>query len=259
MKPFILALLLFSSAFTWAGDALKIFTLQHRFAEDLIPQISPLVGQNGTVTGINNQLIVRADEQMLIEIEKVVQQLDTARVNRRITVASDQHSTGQSSVVDANGRIIIGNRSRGNVNIDIDNRRTSRRQSAQQFINVLDGERAFIRVGQLVPFSQDWLVLTRRYAQYYRTTNWVDVSTGFAVRPRSIGNQVELEITPRISQLNSRNFIDFNTLSTTVRIGIGEWVDIGSLMQTKDEVSRKILGYADRYNTSDQSLKVKVD
>jgi len=86
-----------------------------------------------------------------------------------------------------------------------------------------------------------------------------DVSTGFAVRPRTIGNQVELEITPRISQLNSRNFIDFNTLSTTVRVGVGEWIDIGSLMQTKDEVSRKILGAADSYSTSDQSLKVKVD
>lgn len=262
MKRYLVAavtLLLCLGLSAQAEEVFKIFTLNHRFANDLIPIVSPMVGKTGTVTGVNNQLIVRAEAQNMAHIEKIVAELDQARTNRRITVASNQNSQIQSATIDTNGRIVIGNRTRGNVNVDIDNRRTRRRQSAQQFINVLDGERAFIRVGQLVPFTQEWLALTRNYAQYYQTTDWVDVSTGFAVRPRTIGNQVELEITPRISQLNSRNVVDFNTLSTTVRIGIGEWVDIGSLMQTNDDVSRKILGYRDRYSSQSQSLKVKVD
>ncbi|MDE0925629.1 MAG: hypothetical protein OR997_00845 [Methylophilaceae bacterium] len=45
--------------------------------------------------------------------------------------------------------------------------------------------------------------MTRRYIQVDRITDWLEVSTGFAVRPRTIGNQVELEVTPRIASLNS--------------------------------------------------------
>jgi len=46
--------------------------------------------------------------------------------------------------------------------------------------------------------------MTRRYIQVDRIIDWLEVNTGFAVRPRTIGNQVELEVTPRIASLNSQ-------------------------------------------------------
>jgi hypothetical protein len=59
----------------------------------------------------------------------------------------------------------------------------------------------------------------------------VDFATGFAVRHRSIGNQIELAITPRIAQLNARGFIDFETLTTTVHVTKVEWLNISDIMQ----------------------------
>ncbi len=124
---------------------------------------------------------------------------------------------------------------------------------------MLDGERAFIRVGQLVPFTQEWVTITRQYIQVDRLTDWQEVVTGFAVRPRTLGNEVELEITPRIARLNNQGFIDFEELTTVIRVPLGNWVDMGGTMQQNDEVSRKILGNQRSASQQNSSLSVKVD
>jgi type II secretory pathway component GspD/PulD (secretin) len=262
--PFTLLLLALSSA---VHAELKIFTLQHHLASDLISTIAPLVGQDGAVTGMSNQLIVRATPEQMREIETIVNQLDTERVNRKITVSTNQLSNTETQRIEANGNLKKGSVSIGNdhyslpntVNIDLENNQRRSHQNAQQFINVLDGERAFIRVGTIVPYTQDWIVMTQHYVQVANTTSWQEISTGFAVRPRTIGDEVELEITPRIAKQNTNQFIDFEELTTVVRVHLGEWVDIGGTMQNRDDVSRKILGYAAMQSSKNTSLNIKVE
>jgi type II secretory pathway component GspD/PulD (secretin) len=265
-KTLFTGLLLFSFSAS-AFAELKIFTLQHHFANDLISTISPLVGSDGAVTGMNNQLIVRATPEQMREIEALVTQLDTERINRKITVRSSQSSNINNQRIEANGKIkmgkiIVGNdqsRPSNTVNIDLDNQQNRTSQNTQQFINVLDGERAYIRAGAIVPYTQDWASITRHYVQVVSTTDWQEISTGFAVRPRTIGNQVELEITPRIAKLNTNQFIDFEALSTVIKVNLGEWVDIGGTMQQKDDVSRKILGSTSLNLNKNSTLIIKVD
>jgi hypothetical protein len=144
-------------------------------------------------------------------------------------------------------------------NIDIENSSRNTQKNSNQFINVLDGERAFIRLGHIVPFTQEWVTMTRRYIQVDRLTDWREVAIGFAVRPRTLGNEVELEITPRIARINNQGFIDFEELTTVIRTPLGSWVDIGGSMQQNDEVSRKILGIQGNSSQQETSLSVKVD
>ncbi len=265
------------SASVFAETEFKIISLQHRFASDLLPTITPMVGLDGTATGMNNQLILRAQPERMREIEALIEKLDAARVNRRITVSNSLQQNSQSSNTEASGTVIIDTgildtgRS-GNVTISntrrtqsnggrviVERNTSSTRQTGNQFINVLDGERAFISSGQIVPFTQEWVSITRRYVQIERITDWREVTTGFAVRPRTVGNQVELEITPRISSMNQQGFIDFNELSTVVSLSLGEWLDIGGTMQNKDEISRKILGSQSVSNSQNSRLLIKVD
>jgi type II secretory pathway component GspD/PulD (secretin) len=124
---------------------------------------------------------------------------------------------------------------------------------------VVDGEHAFIHVGESVPFTQEWVVLTRRYVSAQKTTEFVDVTTGFAVHPRSIGNQIELEVTPRIAKLNQGVVIDFEELSTVVLINKGEWLDLGGIMQQKDDVSRAILSKQTGNQEQNNQLMIRVD
>jgi type II secretory pathway component GspD/PulD (secretin) len=262
----LLSLSLFATT-TFAETAFKIFTLQHRFASDLLPVVGQMVGADGTASGIDNQLIIRAQPERMREIEALVAQMDTVRINRKITVSTNSIAQSQRERTEASGnvrmgKVTIGNdrRARQNTgNIDIERNSSNTQQNSNQFINVLDGERAFIRVGQLVPFTQEWVTITRRYIQVDRFTDWQEVATGFAVRPRTLGNEVELEITPRIARMNNQGFIDFEELTTVIRTPLGSWVDIGGTMQQNDEVSRKILGIQISTSQQKYSLNVKID
>lgn len=254
---------------SFAASEFKIITLQHRFAEDLLPTIQPLVGADGTVSGIQNQLIIRATPEKMAEIEQVIATLDVARQNLKIIVSRQNNQQIERDSVNVSGRKRIGNVEIGTrrfprnaadgLQVDIDSNQSITRNSSLQYINVVDGERAFIHVGESVPFTQEWVTLTRRYTSVQRTTEFVDVTTGFAVRPRSIGNQIELEITPRIAKLNQSGFIDFEELSTVVRVKRGEWLDLGGIMQQKDDVSRAILSKQNSSQTLNNQLLIQVE
>ncbi|MGQ0441930.1 MAG: secretin N-terminal domain-containing protein [Methylophilaceae bacterium] len=266
IKKLGLIFILFSFS-ALAETEFKIITLQHRFAADLLPIIQPMVGEDGTATGIDNQLILRASAVRMLQIEQTITQLDIARINRKITVRTSHDTQSQQDLTEANanvriGRATINNNRRVPPNsgrIDIERNSSNISQNSQQFIQVIDGERAFIRVGQIVPLTQEWVTITQRYVQIDRITDWREISTGFAVRPHTIGNQIELEITPRIARLNHQGFIDFEELTTILRVSLGDWLDIGGVMLANDEVSRKILGLQRASGQYRSNLMVKVD
>jgi len=251
----------------FAETEFKIITLQHLFASDLLPIVEPMVGADGAANGMNNQLIVRATPDRMREIEAIVAKLDVARVNRKITVKASNNVQTQQERTEASGAVNVGKvtvasdrRAAPNTGrVELDRNSSNSTQNSNQFVSVLDGERAFIRVGQSVLFTQEWVTITRRYVQIDRTTDWQEIATGFAVRPRTVGNQVELEITPRIAKLNSSGYIDFEDLKTTLRVNLGDWVDIGGTMQTNDDVSRKILGLQNISSQQKSSLVIKVE
>jgi hypothetical protein len=246
---------------------LKIITLQHRFAEDLIPTIEPMIGADGTISGYQNQLIIRANPQNMAEIEKLVATLDAVQKNLKITISREASDSRDSSELSVSGRkrfgdVEVGTRYPNNqqgARVDIDQRESRRLNDSLQHITVMDGREAFIAVGEIIPFTSEWVTLTRRYASVQSTTEFVDVTTGFAVRPRSLGDVIELEITPRVKQLNRNGFIDYESLSSVVQVNRGEWLDLGGLMQSKDEVSRAILSRQSSRTSTSNQLRVRVE
>lgn len=252
-----------------AATEFKIIDLQHRFAEDILPMIQPLVGNDGAATGMQNHLIIRTSPEKMIEIEQIISTLDVARQNFRITVSNQNNLQTTDDSISVSGRKRIGNVTIGTrkfprnthdgVQLDIEHNQSNANTNGSQFINVMDGERAYIKVGQSVPYTQEWVTLTRRYVSVQKTTEFVDISTGFSVRPRTIGNQVELEITPRIAQLNQNKYIEFEELSTIVRVNRGEWLDLASTMQQKDEISRAILSKNNSEQIQSNALSIRVE
>ena len=253
----------------YAETEFKIITLQHRFAEEVLPVIKPLVGDDGTATAMQNNLIIRTSRNNMAEIEQLVSSLDTVRQNLKITIRRNNKSDLGQSRTEITGRTRIdnvtvenGNRRINNQNslaLDIENYQHKSNLSNEQFIRVADGEQAFISVGQSIPYTQEWISLTNRYIGIQRSTAFINIDTGFAVRPRTIGNQVELDITPRFSQLNRNGFIDFTTLTTTVRVNRGDWLDIAGMMQQKDEVSDAILSTQSNIKSLNNQLLIRVE
>ena len=259
--------LLLAASTVLAEAEFKIITLQHRFAQDLLPTIQPMVGEGGSASAIDNHLMIRATPERMQVIEQIIATLDTARKNVRITVSHDDVRQSQRDRIGVGGRVRSGNvevqvppgTTVDGVRLDIESRQSNSNQRGTEFISVLDGERAFIRVGQSVPYTQQWVSLTRRYLTIAQTTEFRDITTGFAVRPRYIEDQVELEITPRIAALNHAGFIDFEELSTVVRVTPGQWFDLGGNMQSRDDVSRAILSRQSGSGSRNTGLAIKVD
>lgn len=268
MRAGWMVVLLASLPLQATGLDFKMITLQHRFPQDVLPAVQQLVGPEGSVSAIDQHLVVRATSERMEAIEALVEKLDMARRNLRITVRHDNQQMDSRDAVGADGVIRHGNieigvgrraEERDDVRFNVDGSRSSMQRGSEQFLTVLDGERAFIRVGQSVPFTRQWMVLTAQYLNLQQTTEFHDITTGFAVCPRYIGNQVEVEITPRIARLNAAGFIDFDELTTTVRVARGEWLDIGGLMQNRDQVSREIFSQGQREEGNRTRLQIKVD
>ncbi len=272
MKKWLACCCLFAySLYACAETEFKIITLQHRFASDVLPAIESILGQEGSVNAIDNQLIVHASPERMREIEALVRKLDTARVNRRITVISGSSLQSEQTRIDAKGTVKMGKitvsndrwSTPGSGQVEVEQNRRDTLQDNQQFISVMDGELAYIRTGQIVPFTQEWVMLTSRYVHAERFTDWREISTGFAVRPRTIGDpasgQIELEIMPRIASADGQGVIDFEEISTIVRTSVGSWVDLGGTMQRNDAISQKILGFSRSDNTTNSHLQIRVD
>lgn len=252
-----------------AETQFKIITLQHRFAEEILPAIKPLVGDDGTATAMQNNLIVRTSRDNMAEIEQIVSSFDTVRQNLKITIRRNNKSDIGEKRTEISGRKRIGNvtvetggrriNNPNSIALDIDNYQSKSNLSSEQFIRVADGELAFISVGQSVPYTQEWINLTNRHIGIQRSTAFVNIDTGFAVRARTIGNRVRVEITPRFSQLNRNGFIDFTTLTTTIQVNRDEWFDIAGTMQQKDEVSYAILNWQSNNQSLNDQLLIRVE
>lgn len=271
LKRLLLSLLLLkvfvlSAAATAAGEDFRIFSLQYRFPQDVLPTVQALVGDSGTVSVMQNHLIVRTTPQRMQEVAEVVARMDNPPVNHKISIsfADTTKTQGRGADVD----ISVGgddvniktNRSVSpGLQIDLLQREKQINVQTDQFLTVLDGYAAFIKLGQSIPFTQDWLLVSQQYVSAQRLVSFREVTTGFSVKPRAIGDQVELEITPRIASLGQAGVIDFQTLTTILRVRKGEWVDIGRHMQGRDEISRAILSTRNVSSQSQSGFRVRVE
>lgn len=264
----MLALLLVSFSLMAGQNEFRMITLKHRFAEDILPIVQPMVGESGTANAMDNHLIIRTTPDRMAAIEQVVAQFDVAHRNIRIEISHENNMQMEGSRATISGRgridngeIVIGDRPprRSGANVEIGKSSSQISQRGGEFVTVMDGADAFIRVGQSVPYTQQWAVFTQRYAHIGQATEFRDITTGFAVRPRYIGDEVEIEIAPRIARLNSSGFIDFEELATTVRLRPGEWLDLGGTMSARDEVSRAILSSGSASASESTALMIRVN
>lgn len=276
MHRIALLLLVLAPAIATA-DETRILYLKHRPAEEMVPVIRPLLGPDDALSGTDYRLIIRASDAKLKEIERILPQLDVAPRQLRITVqqvvnADDTHDSqslsGETSVGGA--RIMLpgkpgGNRGivvqQGDLQYHITRRTASSDNGTTQTILAQDGQRALIRIGQSVPHVQEILALSRNQAVITRGVALQDVTTGFEVVPHVRGNSVRIEITPRLSTLQdpATGLADFQELSTTIEAKLGEWIDLGAVLGSRDEVDRAILASGSAASGDRRTIRLKIE
>lgn len=246
-----------------ANTELRIIELKHRTAEEVLPIVTPLMQAGSMIGGHGFRLFVRTSDRQFRELERAVASIDVPRRNFKITIRQSANAQADERLRRVEGtvqtkvgkRIIItGNTASATVDVDagnsqasvgyeIEHRTKSRDRGTTQVVRVLNGRRAFLRLGHALPYVQPFLALSHRYAHVVANVGYQEVSTGFEVLPRMRGGQIEVEITPKLTFHRGHLVepVSFQQLSTTVIVGLGEWIDLGSAIGTSNEATRAIL------------------
>lgn len=272
------ALLLWAIGSAQAEESLHIIELKHRPAAELIPAVQPLLKANEALSATDYRLIVRATDARIREIEPLIRKLDVARRQltvsvRHTTVAENErrtHSLQGEAEIGKRGRVILPGRGdregaagieRNGIRYTTESRTGAGREEQTQMLRVQDGGTAFIRAGQSIPHIQRVLTLSGKRAVLIEGVALQDVTTGFEVRPRVRGENVQLDITPRLARAAdpAHGLVNFQELSTSVNVRLGEWIDLGQILGARSEINRAILDSSDVRAQENRTILLKVE
>lgn len=268
-----------AGAVSAADNEIRVLPLKHRTAPEVIPLLRPLLAPGDALTGTDYRLIVRTSDKNLKEIERVLAQIDAARRTLRITVRqtlADEHATERHEL---SGTARVGkarvtvpeNPAAGDEGLTAGSEadglryRTRRTETAARGDNthsvaVLDGQRAFVRLGQAVPYVRVTPGASGRGAPA-TVVEERNVTAGVDVLPRVRGERVMLEITPRLSRLEDlkTGTMSVQELTTTVTARLGEWIDLGEILGADNQAGRAILESAGSESGERRMILLKVE
>ncbi len=220
-----------------ADLVVEVLRLQHRTAEQMLPLIQPMV-TSGTANGVGSEIVVRTTRSNLLEVKKVIAQLDRAPRRLVVTVRQDAAEAGASDSPSATR---------------IHSTRQADSDRAVQRVQVSDGHAAYVYVGLSVPVvlhAGGRPVRGDGRAAVEPVVAVRETLSGFVVRPRVSGEWVSVDIEPRhdVPGSQGRGSIDLQRIATTVEGRIGTWIELGAI-QSGDDVSTAGTSYSTRGTT----------
>jgi hypothetical protein len=174
--------------------------------------------------------------------------------NARVTVPGGPGTAGDPGVSVQTGRTRV----QGNVVSS----QSARDDQVTQSVQVLEGNPAFIRIGQsaIVPNSQIIVTPTgREIIQGGGQT--VQANTGFYATPRVSGARVTLEIDTSRERLRNleTGSVSGQHVSTVVSGRLGEWIEIGGITQSMEQEQGEVLARTRDARRHDSRVMLKVD
>ena len=284
MIKLLIPLLLASLIYPLSAQQMKleVIPLNHGTTEQVIEVVRPLLVPGGTITGMNNQLIIKTTPENLNEIKNVLSAIDKPLRRLMITVAQDSNSSSgglrqsvsgnirsgdvsvsNSASVQNRGITISGNDSDGNTtSYRVLNNRINNTDNNTYSLQALEGQPAFIQSGLSVPIQNQNTVITRNGVVVVQDTlEYRDVTSGFYVLPRINGDRVTLMVAPQLASVNQGSLPTFNiqNVQTTVTGRLGEWLEIGGLDQSSQGNRQSILSGSSRQRQESRTILIKVE
>ena len=270
---FAIAGLVFA-AFANAQTVLEVIALKHRTAEEVIPILTPMLAREGTLSGLRGQLIVRTTPQNLQELRQVLLAVDVAARRLQITVAQELASEGTrrgadvALRTDSNLRLTTPGAtgpSRDGVEVRVLDARSVDNLRVMQTVQVLDGGSAYIQTGQSVPVVSQGVTRTvvggRVVEQVTSGVEYRGATTGFYVLPRISGDRVTLDLSQHRDALMRHvpGMIDTQRVVTTVTGRLGEWLELGTISESRSNERNAPLGRSASTQSDSRNILVKVE
>lgn len=269
MKRLILLIFILSCNTVLADDPMEIIQLKSRPANEIIPILKPMLEPDASISGMDNQLIIRAKPERIAEIRKILKKID--RPARRLIIYVRQGSTydldrkgvgvDMDTKLGKHVRIITGySKMPGSTRIITRSASTRNQLDSTQHVQTLEGKPAFIATGKEVPVDEQTTTISGGVVQQQNTVRYRDVTSGFYVIPYLNGDQVSLNISPHMQRQGSiHGTYDVSSAHTTVRGQIGEWITIGGVSSSIDSDRSDILRRAKTSGHDEISIQLLVE
>jgi type II secretory pathway component GspD/PulD (secretin) len=236
--------------FALAQQEMEIIPLRHRTVDQVIPALQPFVEPGGALSGMNDQLILRGSARNREQIKQALAAIDTPQRRLVIRVSQNRDAESRRQGGEVSGNVAVGNNVRiiqpststspggaqievrrgdSNVTTRVYDTRSTRDARTNQSVQVVEGGRAFIQVGQSLPLPLRQVVRGPNGVVLTDSTVYQDIGQGFYAAPRLAGDRVTLEISPQFDTPGNQGYGSVNTqrVSTTVSGRLGEWIELG--------------------------------
>lgn len=254
IRPFaillLLALGLFSGPLSAAPEA-RTYQMDNRPAAEVAAQIRELYPDGQvSITARGQQMVIRGEPQVLDEIGMLIETMDVAPAQLRITVRTryNQDAKSQSGGVSVNNN---------QVGIQAERRVTTTRRNQERSLVMQDGQSAHITAGQIrtVPIA------IRGGRNPAAILGQIETRSGFVVSPQVISDQmIELNIMA-FEEAPQGDIPGYDTeaVITIRRVKAGEWVELGS-SASRQAGNRSGIVYQVGGNRQDnQAFEVRVE
>ncbi|MBV6476833.1 MAG: hypothetical protein K8F56_09025 [Rhodocyclaceae bacterium] len=273
---FLLGLL---SGTTHAQQQLEIIKLQSRTADQVLPQLRPFVEPGGTLSGMNNQIFIRASEANRRQIKELLAAIDRPPRRLLISVRQDADSSATARGGEVSGRVSSGGttiESRrtvvGGAGVEVrrggdvvrgqvyDSRSAGSERVSQQ-VQVVEGGKAYINVGTSVPVPLRQVVVGPGGAVVSESVVYRDLGTGFTAEPQLAGDNVTLSISPTHDTPGAYGpgSANIQRLTTTVSGRLGEWIDLGGSVEERSGESSGLARHSTRGGSSARRVQLRVE
>ncbi len=258
-----------------AETVIEVIPLFNRPATEIQELLNPLLENNDHVIADGANLLVKTSPERLGEIIMLIDKLDTPLNNLIITVIQSRHSTAEELNAAAkvtldhqrNGRL----KSSGQISSKIYQTEEQSSTESTQTIRTMEGKAAHITVGKTYP-TQNIQINNYGYGYGYgypaisTSTGFIEATTGFEVtpklveaNPRSAKQQVILDVSPWSEKLNTSGQLETRNAQSTLKINLGEWVELGGSNEDSHSSSNGNLVTVHQTNQNNLHILVKVD
>ena len=260
MVLFITFLLFLVSANAFAAGQSRAYNLNQRPAADVAAQIRDLY-EEVNVTVVGQKIVARGETRLLDEIGQIIQQLDVATAQLRISVQSREDLGGKRSgggvnLTQNNASSIRNIINSNTVTINAQSKTTRSSGNRERSLIVQDGQSAQVSAGQIrsLPFA------ARGGRNPAVLLQLVETRSGFVVTPRMISPQnIELSIMSFEQDAPALPGYDTEALMTIRQVQPGQWVSLGGVDRSESRENSGIVYQVNSSENRSSEIRVRVD
>lgn len=237
--------------------SLEVIELKHRTAEQVLPDLRPLLEPGAVLTGQRNQLIVRTSARNLEEILRALDALDRPARRLVISVRFEDAATDERAAFAAGGVVSTQG---ARVRLEAQEARSGAAERVDQRVQVLEGGRAMIATGQSRPVRQTQILGSPGTPVQRQSVIIRETATGFEVVPRLSGSTVFLEIAPQREAPGAYpGSVQGQSAVTTASGRLGEWFELAGISGNRSASARGLAAGARERSTESRRIWVRVD